>query len=242
MTNKCPAPLCQVVAYLFITTVLFACSGCEREFPMAPFPRRFSVFNLPKVPLILVGQALENCYPAAPPAYSGLDGKPYQLWKVRVKVEQVVQGEIQPKSMEVFYFVDMGFGSGGWSRLMDIYQGHSEIFFLQKDGSRWRSINDDCRNCVLWVRTGTHYQYKIDPNLPIEDILVNLLLSRGDHTSDGQMIDAIYHPEKHWGSAPVINRLQQLASEDQSPRVRAVALEELQKLQKYYGKGTRVIP
>ncbi len=198
--------------------------------------------NLPKVPIILVGQALENCQPAGSPKYSGLDGKPYQLWKVRVKVEQVIQGEVQPKNVEVFYFIDWGFGSGGWSRLADIYQGHSEIFFLQRDGSKLRTICDGWRSCALWVRTGTHYQSKIDPSLPIEDVLVNLMLSRGDHTSDEQMIDAIYHPEGRWGWAPVINRLQQLAKEDPSSRVRAVALERFKNSQQHYGKADRYVP
>ena len=235
----------QVFTSLFLAAAFCACSGCERKFPMAPFPSRFSrfsIFNLPKVPLILVGQALENCHAAAPPEYSGLDHRPYQLWKIRVKVEQIVQGEVQSKNVDVFYFVDMGPGSSAWSHLQNIYQGHSEIFFLQEDGSKLRTICDGWRSCVLWVRTGTHYQSKIDSNLPIEDILVNLMLSRGDHTSDEQMIDAIYHPEGRWGWAPVINRLQQLTKEDPSPRVRAVALRELREYQKYYGKGDRYVP
>lgn len=245
MMNRCLAQLRRVVAYLFIAAVLGACSGCEREFPtfpMTPFSRRVSLFNLPQVPLILVGQALENCHPAAPPAYSGLDGRPYQLWKIRVKVEHVIQGEIDPKNLDIFYFVDWGSGSSAWTRLVDMHEGSSEVFFLQKDGDKWRTICDGLRSCVLWVRTGTHSQYKIDPNLPIQDIFVNLMLSRGDHTSDRQMIDAIYHPETRWGTAPVINRLQQLAHEDPSPQVRAVALEMFQMFQKRYGKGTREAP
>jgi hypothetical protein len=142
MMNKNLTQLRRVLVYLFLVAAFCACSGCEREFPMTPFPRRFTTMNLPKVPLILVVQALENCHPADSPKYSGLDGRPYQLWKVRVKVEQVIQGEIQPKNIEVLYFIDWGFGSGGWSRLTNIHQRHSEIFFLQRDGSHWRTICD----------------------------------------------------------------------------------------------------
>ena len=198
--------------------------------------------NLPDVPLILVGQALENCHPAAHPEYSGLDHQPYQLWKVRVKVEQIVQGDVWSDNLDIFYFVNMGVGSSASSRLMDIQEGHSEIFLLRRDGNRWRTICDGWRSCVLWVRTGTHYHYNIDPNLTIQDNFANLMLGRGDHTSDGQLIDAIYHPDGRWGSKPIIDRLQQLASQDQSPRVRRVALEELRKFQRYYGKGDRYVP
>jgi len=63
------------------------------------------------------------------------------------------------------------------------------------------------RNCVLWVRSGSHYKFEVNPDMPAPDILVNLMLSRGDHTGDAQMIDAIYHPESRGGWAPVINRL-----------------------------------
>ncbi len=211
---------------------------------MVPLSPAFTTLNLPKVPVILVGQALENCHPLGPAEDSRWDNRPVQLWKVRVKVEQVVQGEVPPGNLDIFYFVDLGFSSGGWSRLMNIHRGHSEIFFLQKDGNRWRTICDGWRSCVLWVRTGTHYNYKIDSTLPIEDTLVNLALSRGEQTSDGQMIDAIYHTVEvaRWGWTPVINRLQQLANEDQSPPVRAVALENLRKLQEYYGNGSRLVP
>lgn len=231
---------CRLLVGLSVGMVLCIFPGCKRTIPITPFPRRVNLFNLPKVPLILVGQALEKCHPAAPLEYSGLDGRPYQLWKVRVRVEQVIQGEIPSKEVDIFYFVDWGPGSSAWSRLVDIYGGHSELFFLQKDGSRWRTVDDGWRNCVLWVRTGTHYRYKIDTKLPIQDIFTNLILNRGEHTSDAQMIDAIYHIDMRWGTAPAINRLGQLMKEDPSSKVRAVAFEVRQKLQRFYGKGDRV--
>ena len=191
--------------------------------------------------MILVGQALEKCHPAAPPEYSG-DHRPFQLWTVKVRVEQIVQGDLKPGILDLFYFVEMGFSSGGWSRLMDIQKGSSEIFFLQRDNDKLRTICDGWRSCVLWVRSGSHYKFEVNPDMPTPDILVNLMLSRGDHTSDAQMIDAIYHPETRWGSAPVINKLRQLADRDQSPLVRGVALNELRKYQKWFGNGNRVMP
>ena len=242
MTNPYLEQRCRAFACLLLAVLFSACSGCERQFPMTPFPPRVNLFNLPKVPLIFVGQALEKCHPAAPPERSGLDRGPYQLWKVRVRVEQVIQGEVPSPEMDVFYFVYLGSFTGPWSRLMDIYRGHSELFFLQQDGGRWRTINDGWRNCVLWIPTGTHYHFKVDPNLPIQTIFTNLILSRGEHTSDAQMIDAIYHIDMRWETAPAISRLEQLSKEDPSPPVRAAALQRWRELHQEYGKGDIVTP
>lgn len=242
MTSSCREQKQRAMACLFFVTLFGACSGGKRQFPMTPFSRRVSLSNLPEVPLILVGQALEKCHPAAPPEYSGLDGRFYQLWKVRVRVEQVIQGETPSPDLDVFYFLNLGPYESAWSNLRDIQQGHSELFFLQQDGDRWRTINDGWRNCVLWIRTGTHYHFKVDPNLPIQTIFTNLILSRGEHTSDAQMIDAIYHIDMRWGTAPAINRLEQLSKEDPSPQVRAVALQRWRELHQEYGKGDIITP
>jgi hypothetical protein len=146
-----------------------------------------------------------------------------------------VQGDVGQKIMDVFYFVDQGGSTGPWSHLVDIQKGSSEIFFLQKDGDKWRTICDGWRSCVLWVRTGTHYKYKIEHTVPVANILVDLLLSRGDQTSDQQMIDAIYHPEGRWGWEPFFDRLQQLEKEETSPLVRAAILDNIENFERYYG-------
>jgi hypothetical protein len=209
--------------------------NCVLTPDMSPLSPSFSIFELNNVPLIVVGQAVEKCHPVGPVSESRWDGRPVQLWKVRIKIEQIVQGQMPDKSMDVFYFVDLGGSTGPWSHLVNIQAGHSEIFFLQKDGNRWRTICDGWRTCVLWVRTGTHYNYKLDRRLPVESLLTNLLLSRGDQTSDAQMIDAIYHPEGRLGWEGVFNRFQQLANEEKSPRVRSVLLERIDNFANYYG-------
>jgi hypothetical protein len=240
MTDQWLARIRRVVAGLFMATTLCICFSCESEPRMFPLSPRFNDADLTKVPLILVGQAVENCHPVGPLQFSRWDNRPVQLWKVKVKVEHVVQGDITQKVEDIFYFVDQGASTGGISHLTDIYAGHSEIFFLQRDGRKWRTICDGWRSCVLWVRTGPHYKYKIDFDLPIKDILVNLVLSRGNQTSDRQMIDAIYHRDGRWGWKPVINRLKELAKEDRSPQVRAVALDEFRELQKVYGNRSEI--
>lgn len=189
-----------------------------------PTGTAFHVLAPERVPVILVGQVLENSHAAAPPRTSEWDDRPVQLWTVRVRVEQVLQGDVQSKEVDIFYFPHMGAGESSVARVMgDLYAGHSEVFFLQKDNRKLRTICDGWRSCIMWVRTGTHYNFKAELGLPIEDVIVKLLLSRGDHTTDKEMLDAIYHPQQRWGSRPVSNALRQLLAQEKSPVVRAAA-------------------
>lgn len=245
--NECPIRVSsqgrKLVWYLFIGT-LCVCIGCERGGnQMAPLPPHFNVSSPDQVPMILVGQVLESSHAAGPPQRSQWDGRLTQLWKVRVRVERVLQGQVQPKEVDIFYFPDMDAGDSPVARVLrDLYVGHSEIFFLQRDHGKLRTICDGWRTCIIWVRTGSHYNFKTEPGLPIEDAINRLLLSRGDHGSDEQMIDAIYHPEWRWGTIPVFDALKELAAREKSPSVKAVICERLRNFQTRYGPPQRLIP
>lgn len=229
-------------AWKLIAAICF-CTGCQRAAQMAPLPPHFTAFAPGRVPVILVGEALQDAQTAAAPQRSEWDGRPVQLWKVRVRVEQVLQGDMPSKEADIFYFADMGtFESSDRPLRGGIYAGHSEIFFLQSDRGRFRTVCDGWRNCVLWVRTGSHFNFKIDPRLSIEDLIVRLLLSRGDHTTDKQMADSIDHPELRWGTAPAYDALLQLVTHEKSEAVRMAAREELRKLQQAYGAPRRETP
>ncbi|MFL6415755.1 MAG: hypothetical protein ACJ74Y_08815, partial [Bryobacteraceae bacterium] len=201
-----------------------------QTYGMAPLRNPFKVVDLEKTPLILVGEDLEDSQPVAEPEYTKEGHRPMQLWKVQVQVEHVLQGALPSRRIDIFYFVDLGFVGGSVSRLMHMPKGHSYIFLLQPDGNHWRTIYDGWANCVFWVRTGTHYEYNIDRTRPIANIMVDLLLSRGDRTSDAQMLDAIYHPQTRLGDLPIMDSLERLSREDTSPAVRELASSELAKM------------
>src|SRR6185437_14876946 len=188
--------------YLFLL-IFCICISCGTD-QIAPLPPQFLVGTPDRVPVILVGQVLNNSHAAAAPRTSEWNGRPVQLWKVRVKVEQVLRGEVPQKEVDIFYFADMGGGSFSVAPVWrDLYAGHSEIFFLQRDHGKLRTICDGWRTCIIWVRTGSHYNFKAEPGLPVEDVITKILLSRGDQTTDKQMIDAIYHTEGRWGTIPI---------------------------------------
>lgn len=235
LSNREPRLSAGFNAWIIVAAICLGTS-CQPSGKVAPLPPHFSVLAADKVPLILVGQVLQDARPVATPETSEWNGRPMQLWKVRVRVEQVLQGDVSAKEVNIFYFVDMGMIESSDAPLRGgIYAHHSEIFFLQTDGGRLRTICDGWRNCVLWVRTGSHFNFKIDHGLPVEDTIVRLLLSRGNHTTDKQMIDAIYHPELRWGMALVYNALEQLAAREKSDVVRTIVREELRKLKETYG-------
>jgi hypothetical protein len=227
----------NLCCYFALVSSLFCCFSCEPGAQISPLPPRFTGLDLPAIPGIVIAEAMEDCHPLRDVQISAWNGRPVQLWKVHVRVEHVLQGDITQKTLDIPYFVDQGMSTGGVSRLTDIKKGSSEVFFLQRDGSYWRTICEGWRSCVFWIRTGTHYRSKIDLNLPIADILIDLMLSRGDRTDDRQIIDAIYHPEGRWGWMPVINALHKLANQEKSPVVRSAALKQLQKLQRLYGQA-----
>ena len=226
-------------AALIAAASILSAVACNHALDMEPLPPPYDLHYLTEVPLIVLGEALEKCHPVGGRLdnvqLSRWNNREVQLWTVKVKVQHVIRGDFSDKLIDVFYFVDQEGYTGPWSRLTDIQAGHTEIFFLQSDGGNWRTVCDGWRYCVLWVRTGSHYQYKIDRTLPVAEILVNLLLSRGDRTSDQQMMDAIYHPEGHWGWKLVFNRLKQLEREEKSPPVRAVILDGIHNFRHYYG-------
>lgn len=222
-------------AYIFAAAFCLF-TGCQCEHGLAPLSPALGPTVPENIPVILVGQVLQNPYAAAAPEKSEWDGRPVQLWSVRVRVEQVLQGDVQSKEAEIFYFIDMGMIDTSVARVWrDPFPGHSEIFFAERDRGKLRTICDGWRSCIIWVRTGSHYNFQPEHGLPIEDVMTNILLSRGDHTTDSQMIDAIYHPKLEWGTLPVFNAFRELAEHDPSPAVRAVAADQVQNFTRYFG-------
>lgn len=108
-----------------------------------------------------------------------------------------------------------------------LYPGHSELFLLQRDRAKLRTVCDGWRSCIFWVRTGAHNNFKSDPLLPIQENIVRLLLSRGDYTTDKELLDAIYHIDRRWGDLPVYHALAQLWRQDPSREVRELAQRKL---------------
>lgn len=131
LSNREPRLSAGFNAWIIVAAICLGTS-CQPSGKVAPLPPHFSVLAADKVPLILVGQVLQDARPVATPETSEWNGRPMQLWKVRVRVEQVLQGNVSAKEVNIFYFVDMGMIESSDAPLRGgIYAHHSEIFFCK---------------------------------------------------------------------------------------------------------------
>lgn len=219
---------------------------------MEPLLPRYDNMSLSGVPLTLAGQVLEDAAAVEPP---GIDWErqPVQLYKVKVRVEHVFRGRLSDKTLDVYYFKHIG-AIGGSAMPVTVKKGMSALFFLQPDRNIWRSVCEDWDTCIIRVRTGTHYggfqgkgvsvaeaggdlQKAIE--LTLEQDCVDFLMSRGNNTTDNQMVDIVEHPPVRWGWDLVLRRTLQIAKEDPSPRVRLAAQKKAEELQSKYGAKLR---
>ncbi len=202
--------------------------GCTRTVQITELRSSHDPSEIDDIPIIVVGRAIENSHAVSPIRLSTLAGEPRQLWCVRVRIEHVLKGPPLNGNVNIFYFLgDQIPGSVG--RLF-VYAGHYQVFLLQKEDGKLRTICEDRRTCVYWVRTGAHPGYVPNPAFPLEESIADLMLSRGPHTDDRQMIDAIYHSRLPARPAePAIRKLRILAQDETAP-VRAAAKDELRRL------------
>jgi len=211
--------------------------GCNREPPIFEYP---SFVRLPYneqvagVPVILVGRIL-SCSPNGSPHPSRWDGRTLmQMFKLDVRVENILQGDLAVSQVSVFYFMNtvasegparLGlFATGGtW------HTGDREMFFLQRDSGVLRTICDTWRNCVIPIHSGSHSPIKRGPNTWIGDSIAHILLTRGEGCSDMEMIQALSEGAGvaySFSPNTTIRELQQTAAHE-TPPVRHEACEAL---------------
>jgi hypothetical protein len=215
--------------------------------PLLPRYSNMSLSGESGVPLTLAGQALEDAK-AVESAVTGWDNQPVQLQKVKVRVEHVFRGQLNEKTLDIYYFKHIG-AVGGSAMPVTVKKGMSALFFLQPDRNIWRSVCEGWSTCIIRISTGTHYggfqskgvsveeaggdlQRAIE--LTLEQNCVDFMMSRGDSTTDDQMLDVIEAPPGPWGWDLVLRRTLQVAKEDPSPKVRLAAQKKAEELQSKY--------
>jgi hypothetical protein len=205
---------------------------------MGPLPTRYDNMSLSGVPLTLAGQALEDAKAVELPT-TDWDKQPVQLLKVKVKVEHIFRGQLNDKTLDIYYFTYLG-SIGGSAMRLTVMKGMSALFFLQPDRDKFRSICEGWDTCIIRARTGTHYGgFARTSGATLEEDCVDFLMSRGDSTTDDQMLEVIKVPPARWGWDRVLKRALQIAKEDPSPRVRVAAQKKAEELQSKYGAKVR---
>lgn len=185
----------KLVKYLLIGC-LSAAAGCGRVDQMEPYPTFTDLFPADRVrfpPVILVGRVLSGV-PIGSPRPSIWDGKtPYQRYRITVAVENVLHGSVPSRTVDIYFLKDIR--AGGPPRLGTPQQGglwrigDREMFFLQRDSGRLRTVCDTWAHCVAPVLTGSHEGFQPGPN--VGNALADILLTRGKGTSDTQMVESL---------------------------------------------------
>jgi hypothetical protein len=149
--------------------------SCTRVPPLRPYDERTNNQFL-LAPLMVVGLAEGDEVigrPVPSPPHS-----PLQLHKVTVHVENVLKGAIPEHTITVYYFtfatLDQGFRTLIFHR-----EPVRRLLWLRKDGGVYRTACD-WQNCTVWVESGAHPGYRPDPSASLDQIKIDLLLTRGE--------------------------------------------------------------
>jgi len=213
------------------TLALACCLGftlaCETTQKLKPYP---PFIDLPRssaigsIPVILVGQVIKTMKVGSPQTDPWGRTHSLQLHKAAVKVENVLRGKVQPGDIDLYYFRDLqpvGMlqlgtvpDSGSWN------EGDREMFFLQSDSGRLRTVCDTYAHCVLPVYSGHHDLLQANANVWIGNTITDILLARGQDTSDQQMAKAIGKssgPCYEFSPAYTVDKLKQFVRTGSAP-------------------------
>lgn len=213
----------EQLAILSALLAFGACLGCCQSLQMGEFPAEYdnsSPQATSVIPIIFEGLVVANASPVGDFRPSRIDGHgPTRPWRARVRVENVLQGNVPEKEVDIFYFIGSD-NLGSSDSPLNLPAGARRIFFLQRDGGVLRPIHDGWERSVVKVFSGAHPSLKIDPHRPATDAIVDLLLTRGEGVTDKGMIEAVYWVGGRmsiFGDEVVIKRLQQVAREETLP-------------------------
>jgi hypothetical protein len=210
-------------------------TACERVPLLVEYKNNGSLgLYLESAPIIIVGQILKHVYVGHPHPSRWDPNQPMQLCKVTVRVENILRGDIGAAVVPVYYLISirmngplrMGMeGHGGKWRI-----GDRLIFFLRQDSGVLRTVVDTWAQPTAPVLTGAHPNYKPQPNEPISDSIIDILLNRGQGCDDKQMALAISTSHAYFFDlAYAVRKLRQIALRE-TPLVREAAKKELEDL------------
>jgi hypothetical protein len=232
-----------------LVLTLFCALGCSRMPEMTERVPSFCSLkpnDYNQVPVILVGTMTEDSTPAGefhPARYNSQSLT--RRNRVRIKVENVLQGDVKPgEIVDVFFFVESRIV--GSDRPMHFRPGTRQMFFLQRDYGELRTITDrSSNNCAIQVLSGAHPKFQRTLSRPVIEDAKDLLLTRGEGTSDKQMAEAVYEADGCFlfDVESRIKRFQEIAKkETPSVRKQACSLLKLmhQSCAEDTGKGATV--
>jgi hypothetical protein len=218
--------------------VILLSTACERVPPLVEYESSeggLTQQRVASVPIVIVGRILAHSEVGRPHP-SRWDVKyPMQLYKVTVQVENVLRGDLDRGTVRIFYFANL-YASEGPPRMGMVGRGGQWrvgdrlIWFLRRDAGVLRTVLDTWAQCTDPVLTGSHVNYRPRPGETLSQMVVDILLDRGEGCSDQQMVEALSKSVPEWFDLPYTVQKVRRLSEDKSPEVRKAAREKLERL------------
>ncbi len=221
------------VAVLLLLLVSFDLSIKSETPEMTERLPLYSITEPKNVPFIIVGSIVESASPAGNFHVARYDEKLHtRRYQVKVQIEKVLQGTLISGSIvNIYFFIeDRSFGTS--ERLFSFPKGSRDLFFLQPDYRKLRTIADQSPgSCVVRVLSGAHPNFKRDLTKPVVDDILRILLTRGEGISDKEMGDMIYNAGiyRQFGDSALIRALRQVENTE-TPLVREMACSTIKSL------------
>lgn len=171
---------------------LWICCKTDLVLEIPNFYDSHSVEALDRIPIVLVG-LVQVAKPVTPYKLSRYEEGLYtRLWCAHVKVENVLKGNVNPGETDILYYVAAR-NMGSSASSLQLNRGDRKLFFLMTDSGHLRTIFDDYSTAVISVTSGAHPNFRRDPDRPIGEAIVSILLTRGVRSMDYDMLEALYY-------------------------------------------------
>jgi hypothetical protein len=216
----------QNIAVLTASLLVLVNAGCSHTPKLAQYDENSNA-DARSAPLVIVGVASLGARVGTPVPRRDDPQYPMQMHRVSVRVENVLRGSLDERSIAVYYF---GFAGGfdGPRPLGFGGEASRRILWLRRDRGVFRMACDGWDYCTNLVESGAHPGYRVDPEQPLDRAIVDILLTRGE----GRIDDGRFASEIIWGVPDqgiqdyVIDRLGHLASTE-SPEIKSSACVQL---------------
>jgi len=164
-----------------VPLLLLVSAGCSH----VPQLREYDVCTneqFDQAPLVVVGVAEGDERVGRPVPSRDDPSYPMQLHRAKVHVENVLKGAIAERTIPVYYFVFAG-GYDGPLPLSLAGEPSRRVLWLRRDRGVYRTVCDG-QNCTVPIMSGAHPGYKPEPGESSDQILVDLILTRGEGLLD----------------------------------------------------------
>ncbi len=154
--------------------------GCSRVPQLREYDDRTNE-QADQAPLVLVGVAEGDERVGGPVPSLYRPPYPMQLHRAKVHVENVLKGAVAERTIPVYYFAF----AGGYGAIPLSLAGEPSrrVLWLRKDRGVYRTACDGV-NCTVPIMSGAHPGYKPDPGESSDQVLIDLILTRGEGQVD----------------------------------------------------------